>query len=123
MKDLAPDHVFLDAQMPGGDGFVVLERIDLSLARAIVFVTAHEEDAIPAFEVNALDDLLKPFKDLEKSPGPRKVVRIPRSVIVRFQGLTSMVSHSTGNAPVLLGNGTKLPPARKKRRLLDALAL
>lgn len=56
-----PDLVFLDVQMPGGDGFDVLENIKKDKLPAIVFVTAYDEYAIRAFEVNALDYLLKPF--------------------------------------------------------------
>jgi two-component system LytT family response regulator len=54
-----PDLVFLDIQMPGLDGFGVLEA--LHQPPPIIFVTAYDEYAIQAFEVNALDYLLKPF--------------------------------------------------------------
>jgi DNA-binding LytR/AlgR family response regulator len=54
-----PDLVFLDIQMPGLDGFGVIEA--LQRPPAIIFVTAYDEYAIQAFEVNALDYLLKPF--------------------------------------------------------------
>jgi two-component system LytT family response regulator len=56
-----PDLVFLDVQMPGIDGFGVLERVGPSRLPAVVFVTAHDEHAIKAFRVHALDYLLKPF--------------------------------------------------------------
>lgn len=59
----APDIVFLDVQMPGLDGFAVLERIDPAAMPAVVFVTAFDAHAIRAFEVNALDYVLKPFPD------------------------------------------------------------
>jgi two-component system LytT family response regulator len=54
-----PDLIFLDIQMPKLDGFEVLELIDTG--SAIVFVTAHDTYAIRAFEVHAVDYLLKPF--------------------------------------------------------------
>ena len=54
-----PDLVFLDVQMPGLDGFEVIESLDW-LPR-VIFVTAYDEYALRAFEVNALDYLLKPF--------------------------------------------------------------
>jgi two-component system LytT family response regulator len=54
-----PDVVFLDIQMPKLDGFEVLELIETS--PVVVFVTAHDEYALRAFEVHALDYLLKPF--------------------------------------------------------------
>jgi two-component system LytT family response regulator len=57
--DLAPDLVFLDVQMPKLDGFEVLEL--LAPGPAIVFCTAYDEYALRAFEVHAVDYLLKPF--------------------------------------------------------------
>ncbi len=57
--ELQPDLVFLDVQMPKLDGFEVLELIDPG--PAIVFCTAYDEYALKAFEVHAVDYLLKPF--------------------------------------------------------------
>ncbi len=59
----APDLVFLDVQMPELDGFGVLRRLDRASLPAVVFVTAHEQYALRAFEVHAVDYLLKPFSD------------------------------------------------------------
>ena len=56
-----PDLVFLDVQMPELDGFDVLRRLDSSSLPAIVFVTAHDRYALRAFDVHAIDYLLKPF--------------------------------------------------------------
>jgi two-component system, LytTR family, response regulator len=56
-----PDLVFLDVQMPGLDGFEVIEAVGVEAMPATVFVTAHEAYAVRAFEVHALDYLLKPF--------------------------------------------------------------
>ena len=56
-----PDLVFLDVQMPGMDGFEVIDNIDKNHAPAVVFVTAHDAHALRAFEIHALDFLLKPF--------------------------------------------------------------
>jgi len=58
-----PDVVFLDVQMPGLDGFAVLERIEAAAMPVVVFVTAFDSHAIRAFEVHALDYVLKPFPD------------------------------------------------------------
>ncbi len=55
---LAPDLVFLDIQMPGASGFDVLEQTEQSFA--VVFVTAFDEHALRAFDINAVDYLLKP---------------------------------------------------------------
>lgn len=56
-----PDLVLLDVQMPGQDGFGVLRALPPGHAPAVIFVTAHREFAVQAFEANALDYLLKPF--------------------------------------------------------------
>jgi len=56
-----PDLVFLDVQMPGMDGFEVIDNVDQSAMPAVVFVTAHDAHALRAFEIHALDFLLKPF--------------------------------------------------------------
>jgi two-component system LytT family response regulator len=58
-----PDLIFLDIEMPECDGFALLERIGPLPACAVVFVTAHHQFALRAFEVGALDYLLKPFDD------------------------------------------------------------
>lgn len=61
IRELRPDLVFLDINLPGRTGFSVVEDLGDSLPRAIVFVTAHDEFALKAFEVNAVDYLLKPY--------------------------------------------------------------
>jgi two-component system LytT family response regulator len=57
----APDLVFLDVQMPGVDGFGVIEAVGTEKMPTVIFVTAYDEYALRAFEVHALDYLLKPF--------------------------------------------------------------
>jgi DNA-binding LytR/AlgR family response regulator len=59
IETLSPDLVLLDIQMPELDGFGVIEALDDP--PAVIFVTAYDEHAIRAFEVSALDYLLKPF--------------------------------------------------------------
>lgn len=58
-----PDLLFLDVQMPRLNGFEVLEALDPAQVPIVIFTTAHDEHAIRAFEVNALDYLLKPFTE------------------------------------------------------------
>jgi len=60
---LEPDLVLLDVQMPGCDGFQVLERVAERHLPEVIFVTAHDRHAVRAFEVNALDYLLKPIEE------------------------------------------------------------
>lgn len=56
-----PDLVFLDMQMPGCDGLQVIEELPEDRRPAIIFATAHERFALDAFDVSAVDYLLKPF--------------------------------------------------------------
>lgn len=58
-----PDLLFLDIQMPGMNGFETLSQIEVARIPAIIFVTAFDQYALKAFEVHALDYLLKPFTD------------------------------------------------------------
>ena len=60
---MRPDILFLDIQMPEVDGFALLERVGADAVPAVVFVTAFDRHALRAFEVHALDYLLKPFTD------------------------------------------------------------
>jgi two-component system LytT family response regulator len=72
IEQLAPDIVFLDIQMPGGSGFDLLTRLD-QLPR-VVFTTAYDEYAVKAFEVNALDYLLKPIEPERLAMAMRKAL-------------------------------------------------
>lgn len=95
-----PDLVFLDVQMPECDGFDVLEQLGWEMPSTIIFVTAHNEYALRAFEAGALDYLLKPFDDarfqraldrakekialyapLQRQPLDRLVVKSPGRVL------------------------------------------
>lgn len=58
-----PELAFLDVQMPGCDGFEALAKLDAAATPAVIFVTAYDEHALRAFEVNAVDYLLKPYDD------------------------------------------------------------
>jgi two-component system LytT family response regulator len=61
IQERRPDLVFLDVQMPGMDGFGVVQAIPPKQMPRVVFVTAHDQYALRAFEVHAFDYLLKPF--------------------------------------------------------------
>jgi two-component system LytT family response regulator len=62
-EEIGPDVIFLDIKMPGLDGFQVVDQLlRLEQTPSVVFVTAHDQFAIRAFEVNALDYLLKPVE-------------------------------------------------------------
>jgi two-component system LytT family response regulator len=61
IRALAPDLVFLDVQMPGADGFDVIDAVGADKMPFVVFVTAYDRYALRAFDVHAVDYLLKPF--------------------------------------------------------------
>ncbi len=61
IREHQPDLIFLDIQMPGMTGFEVIETIGIENMPVVVFVTAYDQYAIDAFEVQAVDYLLKPF--------------------------------------------------------------
>ena len=61
ISELTPDLVFLDVQMPAMDGFEVIKTIGAEQMPTVIFVTAYDQYALKAFEVNAIDYLLKPF--------------------------------------------------------------
>lgn len=63
LKSLAPDLVFLDVQMPELDGFAVLGELDAERLPAVIFVTAYDTFAVRAFELHALDYLVKPLHE------------------------------------------------------------
>jgi two-component system LytT family response regulator len=63
IRDLNPDVVFLDMQMPGCTGLDVMRKVGTDFMPVTVFVTAHDEFAVQAFELAAADYLLKPFSD------------------------------------------------------------
>ncbi len=61
IKERLPDLVFLDVQMPGLDGFGVVEAVGSEQMPTVIFVTAYDKYALRAFDIHALDYLLKPF--------------------------------------------------------------
>ncbi len=60
IRNEQPDLIFLDVQMPEMDGFSVVREIGAKNMRGLIFVTAHDQYAVQAFEINAVDYLLKP---------------------------------------------------------------
>lgn len=64
IREWAPEAVFLDIQMPRGDGFSVVEQVGAAAMPPTCFVTAYDAHALRAFEVAAVDYVLKPFDDV-----------------------------------------------------------
>ena len=79
-----PDILFLDIQMPEVDGFALLDQVGADAVPAIVFVTAFDSYAVRAFEVHALDYLLKPFTDARFVAA---LARAKQQVLARREGL------------------------------------
>jgi two-component system LytT family response regulator/two-component system response regulator LytT len=92
---LQPDVVFLDVQMPGLTGFEVARRmIDAHAASHIIFVTAYDQHAIEAFEVNAVDYLLKPVDPARLDIAVKRARRL-----VAFEKSPDRASEAAGAAP------------------------
>jgi len=99
IKDAAPDIVFLDIDMPGVDGFGVAESTN-TLNYQLVFVTAHHQHALRAFETHAIDYLLKPARP---STVERCLEKILRQEVLTLDGLSNAESR---NSLVLTDSGT-----------------
>jgi two-component system LytT family response regulator len=99
VDQLAPDLVFLDVQMPGEDGFTLLSRI--RHRPAIVFVTAFDHFAVRAFEAQAVDYLLKPFRPERLAAAVERVraaLARPDELARRIQQVLEMVGTIGGPA-------------------------
>jgi two-component system, LytTR family, response regulator len=99
-----PDIVFLDVQMSGKSGFQVLAAIEVQVRPYIIFITGHDHHALKAFEVRALDYLLKPFSDArfdEALDRARSVLAAPRPAGSR----ASIVSCAVDRIAVKTGGG------------------
>jgi two-component system LytT family response regulator len=78
IAELRPDLLFLDIEMPGGNGFELLESIEGDLPE-VIFTTAYNQHAIKAFEVNALDYLLKPIAPERLATALSRLAAKPKS--------------------------------------------
>ncbi len=99
-RDLSPDLIFLDVQMPDGNGFSLLPK--LSPLPAIIFVTAFDDFAIRAFEINAIDYLLKPVRPDRLANALERVIHAqPRVAKERFRESDQIVLESKNRASVV----------------------
>jgi two-component system LytT family response regulator len=99
-RRLAPDVLFLDVQMPGLDGFDVIEALGPSARAAVIFVTAYDQHALRAFEVHAVDYLLKPFDRarLRQAVARVRALRVDAAELGRR--LLALVGDVTANRPL-----------------------
>jgi two-component system LytT family response regulator len=112
VRENLPDLLFLDVQMPEMDGFEVLRSLDETLLPLVIFVTAFEEHAIHAFEVHALDYLLKPLdtQRFREAVGRAKAelqVRGRKAVVSRIRGMlgTLRLTHQSADRIMLKSAG------------------
>ena len=121
IKEFSPDLLFLDVQMPGLDGFGVLKKLldkKVPLPQ-IVFATAYDQYAVKAFEVNAIDYLLKPFDKKRVSQAvekARKRVQGSSSGTEKLDTLVRLLESQQRpqNAKVLLRSAGRLVPVDQK---------
>jgi two-component system, LytTR family, response regulator LytT len=117
IKEHSPDLVFLDVQMPGLDGFGVLRKLVERKMKVphVVFATAFDHYAVQAFDVNAVDYVLKPFdksriaKAIQRA---RKVMETQTSTAERLEQLVSQLNGNTKQsvqpAKILVKSGQRL---------------
>ncbi len=120
IKEHNPDLVFLDVQMPGFDGFGVIKKLVAGKVRVpqIVFATAYDNYAVQAFEVNAVDYVLKPFdkgriaKAIQRA---KKAVESNASAVERLESLVDKLGLEKTPQPVKL-----LVKSQSRLMLVDA---
>ena len=109
--ELAPDLVFLDVQMPGLTGLDVVREVGPEAMPDVVFVTAYDQHALAAFEVSAVDYLLKPFDDdrfRQALTRAREALRL-REVDELRDRLAVLLDPGRGAAPVASPVGARSP--------------
>lgn len=79
LREVKPDILFLDVQMPGLDGFEVLARLEPEARPVVIFSTAYDEYALAAFDVHAVDYLLKPYSDARWEEAFRRAMDVVRA--------------------------------------------
>jgi two-component system LytT family response regulator len=103
IRSLAPDLVFLDVQMPGMSGLEVVRTIGPADMPTTVFVTAHDKHALAAFDLAAIDYLVKPFDDErfeEAFQRARRMARLEESSRLRDK-LLALLQETTEQAPTV----------------------
>ena len=105
IKDLKPELVLLDVRMPHGDGFTAIES--LQNPPYVIFATAHAEHAVRAFDLEAVDYLLKPFDDERFERAIRRAKEI-----IRARRLVDLARDIGTSSP-----GTALPAPDEQERI------
>jgi len=122
IRSLRPDLVFLDVQMPGKTGLDVVREIGPDAMPATIFVTAYDQYAIQAFDVAAVDYLIKPFDDERFEQAFERARRL-----LRLEGMDrlreQLVAVLTGTSPGASGAASPAAPATPARQYLERIAV
>jgi two-component system LytT family response regulator len=111
IRRLRPDVVFLDFQMPGKTGFDVVRAIGAESMPATVFVTAYDQHALGAFDLHALDYLVKPFDDERFEDALRRARRmVELEEVDRLRGQLLAALQPGGGAPAEFPTPPPAPP-------------
>lgn len=110
IQDLKPDLVFLDVQMPGGNGFRLLQMFD-SVFFKVIFVTGYDEFAIQAIKFNALDYLLKPVEVADLENAVKKAMEsklMEQGKDLRYLGLLQSISTESNDRKIIVHQNDKV---------------
>jgi two-component system LytT family response regulator len=107
IRSLAPDLVFLDIQMPGRTGLDVVRAVGVEQMPATIFVTAYDQHAIAAFDVAALDYLVKPFDDERFEQAFRRARRVVE--LEQVNRLRTQLIAALGAEPIAVAAAPQAP--------------
>jgi two-component system LytT family response regulator len=111
VRNHKPDLLFLDVQMPGADGFEVLSRLPAENRPRVIFITAYDQYAIKAFEVNAVDYLLKPFSRQRFVAAVSKAkAALRHNVPSDLAGRVEAILHALEDVKKVMANGGSATP-------------
>jgi two-component system, LytTR family, response regulator len=102
IEEQKPDLVFLDIQMPGLNGFEVVRAVTLDPKPQVIFVTAYDRYAVEAFEVNAVDYLLKPIDEARLRQAIEKIDQEDRKAPLDYEKIRALF--------LSMGKPKTLPP-------------
>lgn len=117
IQALEPELVFLDVQMPGMNGFEALRAVDAETLPVIIFVTAYDRYALRAFDVHAVDYLLKPFTDrrFQEALDQARTHLENEKVAALHEQVTELLHQLDAQAPPSASYLQRIPVKRRRR--------